>query len=217
MPGIETCIRKGLLDFPDGKVTKNYLVMQVMWIQSPARQLRSCTPWGSQASACASKKRATRHSSDSTWPNTYVLKKRKKGFVFNDSRTTRATVLRCLPWGVWDSGEDPGTPECRGKVDVSWWNTNMFSEGRKGKQPQDWSVGLCAQSCCIRVGENGFHLAETEFLTPPGISTKWASLVAQRVKNLPIMQQTWVWYVGWEGPLEEGMANHSSILAWRIP
>lgn len=62
VPGIETCIRKGLSDFPDGKVTKNYLVMQGIWIQSPARQLRSCTPWGSLASACASKKRATRHS-----------------------------------------------------------------------------------------------------------------------------------------------------------
>ena len=45
----------------------------------------------------------------------------------------------------------------------------------------------------------------------------WASLVAQMVKNLPAMQETWVQSLGWEDPLEEGMATHSSILAWRIP
>ena len=45
----------------------------------------------------------------------------------------------------------------------------------------------------------------------------WASLVAQLVKNLPAMQETWVRPLGWEDPLEEGMATHSSILAWRIP
>ena len=44
-----------------------------------------------------------------------------------------------------------------------------------------------------------------------------ASLVAQTVKNLPRMQETWVQSLGWEDPLEEGMATHSSILAWRIP
>ena len=45
----------------------------------------------------------------------------------------------------------------------------------------------------------------------------WASLVAQLVKNAPAMWETWVWSLGWENPLEEGMATHSSILAWRIP
>ena len=42
-------------------------------------------------------------------------------------------------------------------------------------------------------------------------------LVAQMVKNLPIMQKTLVQSLGGEGPLEKGMATHSSILAWRIP
>ena len=55
-----------------------------------------------------------------------------------------------------------------------------------------------------------------------GISGKeptcqWASLVAQRVKNLPAMWETWVQSLGWEDPLEEGMATHLRILAWRIP
>ena len=45
----------------------------------------------------------------------------------------------------------------------------------------------------------------------------WASLVAQLVKNSPAMQETWVRSLGWEDPLEKGMATHSSILAWRIP
>ena len=49
---------------------------------------------------------------------------------------------------------------------------------------------------------------------PPG---PWASLVAPTVKNLPVMTQDWVGFLGWEDPLEKGMATHPSILAWRIP
>ena len=51
--------------------------------------------------------------------------------------------------------------------------------------------------------DSGFHLG--------------ASLIAQLVKNLPVMQETWVQPLGWEDPLEKGMATQSSILAWRIP
>ena len=58
---------------------------------------------------------------------------------------------------------------------------------------------------------------------PPGEDTgyplkySWASLVAQMVQNLPAMWETWVQSLGWEDPLEEGMATHSSVLSWRIP
>ena len=45
----------------------------------------------------------------------------------------------------------------------------------------------------------------------------WASLVAQTVKRLSAMQETWVRSLGWEDPLEKEMAAHSSILAWKIP
>ena len=45
----------------------------------------------------------------------------------------------------------------------------------------------------------------------------WASPVAQLVKNLPGMWETWVQSLGWEDTLEKGMAAHSSILAWSIP
>ena len=44
-----------------------------------------------------------------------------------------------------------------------------------------------------------------------------ASLVAQTLRNLPAMRETWVQPLGWEDPLEKGMATHSSILVWRIP
>ena len=43
-----------------------------------------------------------------------------------------------------------------------------------------------------------------------------AFMVAWTVKNLPARRETWVCSLGWEDPLEEGMATHSSILAWRI-
>ena len=45
----------------------------------------------------------------------------------------------------------------------------------------------------------------------------WASLVAQTVKHLPAMWETWVRSLGREDPLEKDMAIHSSILAWKIP
>ena len=51
-------------------------------------------------------------------------------------------------------------------------------------------------------------------------SSTWtlvASLVAQLVKSLPAMQETWVWSLDWKDPLEKETAIHSSILAWRIP
>ena len=44
-----------------------------------------------------------------------------------------------------------------------------------------------------------------------------AWIVAQMVKNLPAMQETWIQFLGLEDPLEKEMANHSSVLAWRIP
>ena len=45
----------------------------------------------------------------------------------------------------------------------------------------------------------------------------WASFLAQLVKNMPAMQETWIESLDWEDPLEKGKATHSSILTWRIP
>ena len=48
-------------------------------------------------------------------------------------------------------------------------------------------------------------------------SDYWASLVAQLVKNLPAIQETWVQFLGREDPLEKETVAHPSVLAWRIP
>ena len=58
---------------------------------------------------------------------------------------------------------------------------------------------------------------------PPGegigypLQYSWSSLVAQLVKNLPAIWETWVQSLGWEDPLEKGIATHSNVLAWEIP
>ena len=57
----------------------------------------------------------------------------------------------------------------------------------------------------------------TEFFGIKLPTLNFAYLVAQMVKNLPAMQETWIRSLGWEDPLEEGTATHSSILACRIP
>ena len=44
-----------------------------------------------------------------------------------------------------------------------------------------------------------------------------ASLVAQKIKNLLAVQETWIQYLGWDDPLEKEIATHSSVLAWKIP
>ena len=49
------------------------------------------------------------------------------------------------------------------------------------------------------------------------VKSQVASLIAQSVKNLPAIQETWVRFLGQEDPLEEEMPTHPSILAWRIP
>ena len=52
---------------------------------------------------------------------------------------------------------------------------------------------------------------------PPVFGKPSPSLVAQLVKNPSAMQQTWVRSLGWEDPLKNGKAPHSSVMAWRIP
>ena len=54
-------------------------------------------------------------------------------------------------------------------------------------------------------------------INPDDECKEWTSLVAQMVKKLPAMRETWVQSLSWEESLEEDMATHSSILAWRSP
>ena len=60
------------------------------------------------------------------------------------------------------------------------------------------------------------HLSLSKLLQQK-ITDQGASMVAQMVKNPPALWETCVRSLGWEDPLEEGMAPHSNILAWRIP
>ena len=64
---------------------------------------------------------------------------------------------------------------------------------------------------CIHVASSNHCRSESSFILCG------APLVAQTVKNLPALQKTWVWSLGREDSLEEEMATHSNILAWRIP
>ena len=72
---------------------------------------------------------------------------------------------------------------------------------------------------CSPPGSSIFGIFQARVLEWGAIafSSIGASLVAQAVKNLPGMQETWVRSLGWEDSLEKGMAIHSSILVWRIP
>ena len=93
-------------------------------------------------------------------------------------------------------------------VGVLYWETvrgdlPCIQETRDACSPQ-WCYAA------IRGWVSALHLSWS-------IVNERASLVPQTVKNLPAVRETWVWSLGWEDPLEEGMATHSSILAWRIP
>ena len=83
--------------------------------------------------------------------------------------------------------------------------------GRRGS-------GLLCDSCKgFRGTESPFNFASKMALPPSVVKPLLSSLVVQMVMNLPAMWETWVRSLGWEDPLEEGMATHSSILAWRSP
>ena len=66
------------------------------------------------------------------------------------------------------------------------------------------------------LGSSGLERSPGEGIGYP-LQYSWASFVAQLVKNPPAMWETWVRPLGWEDPLEKGMATHSRILAQRIP
>ena len=81
---------------------------------------------------------------------------------------------------------------------------------------------LCIFSQCVQRLHIGGKIYTTENQQmrawfAVSLSAKSAVLVTQMVKNLPAMRETQVQSLGWEDPLEKGMATHSNILAWRIP
>ena len=102
-------------------------------------------------------------------------------------------ILTHVSW-IWTNGTDDLI--CRAEIGTDIQNECMDTKG-KGRGDMGWTrrLGMTYTLLCI----------------------KWASLVAQLVKNPPGMRETWVQSLGWEDPLERGKATHTRILALRIP
>ena len=95
---------------------------------------------------------------------------------------------------------------------------HIYSSRRNGF-PEWWTwrskIGVLPQTLCLSPLFGNCLPAKRVHLTLS--SGLWTSLVTQMIKNLSIMQETQVWSLGKEDPLEKEIATHSSILAWRIP
>ena len=107
----------------------------------------------------------------------------------------------CLRWSA-------DTAKCPGTVWGAVWGAGGFPGSSAGKE------SACNAGDPSSIPGSGSSPGEG--ISYP-LQYSWASLVAQIVNNPPAMQETWVRSLGWQDPLEEGMATHSSILAWRIP
>ena len=101
-----------------------------------------------------------------------------------------------------------GTAILFSTMDIPFYLATNFPDSSVGKESACNAGNPGSITASGRSGGEGIGY-------PPQYS--WASLVAQLVKNLPAMWETWVWSLGWEDALEKGKATHSSILDWRIP
>ena len=99
----------------------------------------------------------------------------------------------------------------------------VFSNESAVKWPKYWSFSFNISPSSEHPGLISFRMDWLDLLAVQGTLKSllqhhnWASLVAQRLKHLPPMWETWVRSLGREDPLEKEMVAHSSILAWRIP
>ena len=110
--------------------------------------------------------------------------------------------------------------------DLTYIFLDMSPQARKRKakvnkwdyiKPKSFSTGKETISKMKRLPSEREKIFAKDISNKGLISKIWAFLVAQLVKNLPAIWETWVQSLGWEDPLEKGMATHSSVLAWRIP
>ena len=101
----------------------------------------------------------------------------------------------------------------RGWQRMRWLDGHHWLNGHESEQTPGDGEGQGSLVCCSPWGRKGSDTTE-RLNNTQDIQT---SLVAQAVKNLPAMQETWVWSLGQEDTLEKGMASHSSIVAWKIP
>ena len=110
----------------------------------------------------------------------------------------------------------PGTAK---ESTVQWW-FKEFCKGDESLQDEERSDQPLEANNQLRAIIEADPLTTTQEAAKEfnvASESERASLVAQLVKNLPAVQEIWVWSLGWEDPLEKGMATHSSILAWKIP
>ena len=116
----------------------------------------------------------------------------------------RRSLVGCSPWGGWE-------------LDTTEWLHFHFSLSCIGE-----GNGNPLQCSCLENPRDGGAWWAAVY----GVSQSqtWlkclhssSSLVAQLIKNLPAVQETWIWSLGWEDPLEKRMTTHSNILAWWIP
>ena len=90
---------------------------------------------------------------------------------------------------------------------INWYRASLIAQLVKNLSAMQKTLGLLIPGSGRSTEEGiGYQL-----------QCSWASLVAQLVKNPPAIRETWVWFLGWEDPLEKREATHSGILAWRIP
>ena len=133
--------------------------------------------------------------------------------VISDSRDTTLTTLLFLFLQNHRIHMKP-LIECFSYLFLCIW-LHLFLYGSVG-----FSGSSAGKESACNAGDPGL-IPETGTAPWEGISYplqySWASLMAQMVKNPPAMWETWVRSLGWEDPMEEGMATHSSILAWRVP
>ena len=135
-----------------------------------------------------------------------------------------STLAWKIPWT-----EEPGRLQSMGSLTVRhdwatslslftfmhWWRKCNPLQCFCLENPRDGGACWAAVYGVTQSRTRLKQLSSSSSIYPPQYS--WTSLVAQMVKNLPAMRETWVRSLVWEDPLEKGMATHSSILAWRIP
>ena len=120
-------------------------------------------------------------------------------------------VIRSWGWGLHEWDEGPYKSDIRDPEELplcQWGHEEKMATSNPEESSQQDSTMLAGTL------NSASRAVRNEFLL---FMSSGASLVAQMVKNLPAMQETWVPSLGWEDPLEEGMETHSSFLAWRIP
>ena len=125
--------------------------------------------------------------------------------------TTHSSFLaRKIPWT-----EDPGELQSLGLQRVEHdWAHMQFSSSKKPFYLYSLAQPLISYTV-VMTNKLSYLIIFLFFMCLPNY--EGASLVAQLVKSLPAVQETWVWFLGQEDLLEKEMATHSSIIAWRIP